>query len=426
MIGLNHRSAPVELRERLALTEEGLAAGLADLASFSTEAYILSTCNRTELYVVTGLADPWTALTRFLATRRGVPIADIEGRFYTASDDEAVRNLFRVASGLDSMVLGEAQILGQVREAFEVASAVGSVGRILGRVLPLALEIGKRARSETRIGRGALSPSSVAIELARRAVGDLGKSTVLVVGAGDAAQAATRALADAGVRAILVVNRSLPRAEHVASAVGGHAVPFVDLPAAVPSADIVICSTGAPEPIISADLLRGAMERRPDRPLLCIDIAVPRDVDPAANTVPGIQLYNIDDLEAVCATNLLERQQEIGAVEAIIGEGLEDYRSWCQTQHVTPTISALYQWADQIRQSEVDRTLRRLPTLSQDQRDLINTMTDSLVRRLLHGPVSALKAQSDQTEAAELAQGLRQLFALDADAPEGRRRTGSV
>jgi glutamyl-tRNA reductase len=309
-------------------------------------------------------------------------------------------------------VLGEAQVLGQVRDAFEAAISAGTVGPVLGRALPLALEIGKRARSETRIGWGAVSPSSVAVDIAKRALGQLRNRTVLVVGAGEAAQATVRSLADAGADDILVVNRSLGRAEEVAEAVGGRAVQYADLVEALSAADIVISSTSATEPIITAPDVRSAMSQRPDRSLLCVDIAVPRDIDPDVATIPSVHLHNIDDLEAACTANLQSRQREVAAVEAIVDAGVGDFREWQRVQELVPTIGALYQHAESIRRMEIDRTIPRLSSLSSGDRELIDVMTASIVRRLLHGPVSALKAQS-QDGGDDLARVVRELFDLD-------------
>ncbi len=413
LVGVNYRTAPLTLRERLAFTEGSLPAALHMLGEFASEAYILSTCNRTELYAVTGLDDPSSALIGLIADLRGIPTSELAGHTYTRSADGGVRHLLRVASGLDSMVLGEAQILGQVREAFETASQAGTIGPVLGRVLPLSLEVGKRARSETRIGWGAVSPSSVAVELAKRSLGQIRGLSVLVVGAGDAAQATVRSLADAGASEILVVNRSLERAEEVARAVGGRAIPFDDLVAGLRSADIVISSTSSSEPVISTADVAAAMSARPDRSLLCVDIAVPRDIDPEVSLVPNVLLYNIDDLEAVGTANLLNRQREVAAVEALVDSGVADYGEWRSIQELVPTIGALYQHAESIRRMEVDRTISRLHSLSSDDRELIDVMTASIVRRLLHRPIAALKARGHDPSGEDLARFVRELFALD-------------
>jgi glutamyl-tRNA reductase len=423
LLGVNHRSAPLALRERLALTEEQVPGALRELSVDADEAFVLSTCNRTELCVVSRGDDPGEDLFSILANRRDVTRDELAGHTYLLFGDAAVRHLFRVACGLDSMVVGESQILGQVRDAFELALSERTIGRVLGRVLPLALEVGKRARTETNISRGAVSPSSVAVQLARQALGDLQASSVLVIGAGDAAQATVRSLADAGVAQIVVANRSLTRAEDIASDVGGTAVPYAELSQALCCADIVISSTGAADHIVLADDLRVVAELRGGRPLLCIDIAVPRDIDPDAAKIPSIVLYNVDDLEALCAANLQERQREVAGVEEIVEEGLLEYRTWYSAQQVLPTIGALYQRAESIRRTELERTVRRLPALSAQDRDLIDVMTAAIVRRILHGPVAALKARTGDPDVQDLAQVVQELFAL---APEEFEAAGSA
>jgi glutamyl-tRNA reductase len=423
LLGVNHRSAPLELRERLALTDEQVPLALQALSADADEAYVLSTCNRTELYVVTRDSDPDEILFSILAERRNVARDALAGHAYLLAGDAAVRHLFRVACGLDSMVVGESQILGQVRHAFDLAQSEQSVGRVLGRVLPLALEVGKRARTETNISRGAVSPSSVAVQLARQALGDLEQRSVLVIGAGDAAQATVRSLADDGVAEIVVSNRSLSRAEAIASEVGGTAVPYAELSKALCRADIVISSTGAADHIVLADDLRVVAELRDQRPLLCIDIAVPRDIDPDAATIPSIVLYNVDDLEALCEANLKEREREVAGVEEIVEEGLLEYRTWYSAQQVLPTIGALYQRAESIRRTEMERTVRRLSALSAQDRDLIDVMTAAIVRRILHGPVAALKARTGDPDVQDLAQFVQELFALP---PEEYEAAGSA
>jgi glutamyl-tRNA reductase len=418
LVGVNHRSAPIALRERLTYTEEEIPATLQALSASAAEAYLLCTCNRTELYTVSEQPDTGTWLPDFLAHSRRVPRGDLEGHYYVRAGDEAVRHLLHVAAGLDSLVLGEAQILGQVGDAFKAASAAGTVGRVLGRLLPLALEVGKRARAQTRIGQGFVSISSAAVDLARTALGDLHACRVLVIGAGDAGQATARSLADAGVAEIVVANRSLQRAEEIAMAVGGRAIPQSEILPALESVDIVISSTGASEYLVSAAEVAPRMTCRQSRHLLCIDIAVPRDLDPRLAEIPGVLLYNVDDLKAVTAANLEDRQREVAAVNAIIDEGVEDFLAWRTVQQVVPTIGALYRRAEAIRRTEVDRTLRRLGTLSPDELNIIDAMTSSIVRRILHDPVTTLRARGADPEVRDLARSMQELFRLPADEPE--------
>lgn len=418
LVGFNHRSTPIGLREQLAYAEKEIPMALDELSMFVDEAYLLSTCNRTELYVV---ADPPVhvdSLLRYLAESRDVLFDALGGHYYAPRDDQAVQHLLEVASGLDSMVLGEAQILGQVADAFESASATGTIGRVLGRVLPLALEVGKRARTESRIGQGLVSTSSVAVDLARGALGDLRRRSVLVIGAGDAAHATVRSLRDAGVGRIVVANRSMERGEAIAASVGGVAIPQAEIVVALESVDMVISSTAATEHVVSATDVASAMARRDGRRLLCIDIAVPRDLDPTLAEIPGVLLYNVDDLEATCAANLEDRHREIAVVKTLVDEGVEDYRTWRTIQPVIPTIGALYRRAEAIRRAEVDRTLRRLGKLSESDLHLIDAMTSSIVRRILHDPVTTLRARGGDPDVQTLARSVQELFRLPSEDAE--------
>ena len=411
LVGASHHTAPIDLRERLALPETGLPAALTMLLEEAREALILSTCNRTELYLVGDDAATEALLERL----RGLTNHELNGSCYRLEEEAAVRHLLRVASGLDSMVLGETQILGQVKDAFEVALATGTVGRVLGRVLPLALEVGKRARSDTAISRRALSPSSVAVELARQALGDLRPLSALVLGAGEAGRATARCLKDAGVSRILVVNRTAGHGTDLARLVGGDPLPYEEFGRGLVEADIVIASTGASEHVITAAHVAEAALRREGRPLFCIDIAMPRDIDPAVAKIPGVVLHNIDDLEAICEANLSGRADEIAGVETIVEDGLSDYLEWRAVEPLVPTIGALYQRAEAIRSAELERTVPRLHRLSEEDRDLIDVMTASIVRRLLHTPVSALKARARDPRAALLAELTQELFALPSE-----------
>jgi len=415
VLGLNHRSAPVDLRERLAIGDDALAEALVRLTEQGSEAYILSTCNRTELYLVADDAEPHAALVQFLAQLQGVPPDDFDAHCYFMTDEDAAGHLFRVASGLDSMVLGEDQVLGQVRSAFQTAQAASTVQRVLGKLLPMAIEVGRRVRTETNIGRGSLSPSSVAVSLAQRTLGDLRSRSVLVIGAGEAGKATARSLVQAGVERILVTSRSAQHAQHVSEAVPAVSVPYAGLAEALHTADIAISCTSSSEHIVSVDELRNVMAQRPDRPLLCIDIAVPRDLDPAIAGIPAVHLYNIDDLEEACAENRDDRAREAEAAEAIVAEAVEEYRAWSWTAGVVPVVGALYERAEAIRRAEVERTLHRLVSLTPEDRALIDLMTSSIVKRLLHGPVAALKGHANGVDAAELSRLARELFALPVD-----------
>jgi glutamyl-tRNA reductase len=352
LLGIDHHSAPVALRERLAFVEDEIPGALRELTSTADEAYLLSTCNRTEIYAI-GAEHPISSLIGFIAEQRGVNPNELTGHSYAREGSAAVEHLLRVASGIESMVLGETQILGQVRDAYQTARDAGTIGRVLGRVLPLALEAGKRARTETAISRGALSASSVAVDLAHRLLDGLGGRAVLVIGAGEAGEATVRALIEGGAGDIIVANRSPERAERLASTLQGRAVPFTDLQHALEQVDIVISSTGAPEHIVTYDLVRRAMDER-----------------------------------------------------------LDDFRQWETTEQVIPMIGELYQRAETIRQTELERTLRRLPSLSDEERAMLDAMTASIVRRLLHTPVSVLKSSQEGPDGDAIASAMQQLFKL--------------
>ena len=413
LLGVNHRTASIGLRERLAFTDAELPLGLQQLRSVADEIYLLSTCNRTEVYAVG--ADPHLPreLAGLLVSNREAVESDLPDHCYVYEEEDAVRHLLSVASGLDSMVLGEAQILGQVRHAYEAARTAGTVGRVMGRVLPLSLEVGKRARTETSIGMGAVSISSVASELARQALGSLEGRAALVVGAGKASQIALLSLREEGIAEVLVANRTYDRAVETATAIQGRPIRFETLDDALAEVDIVLSCTDASRPVITAAQVEQAMARRAGRELLLVDIAVPRDIEPSVAGIPSVYLFNVDDLEAVSNTHLEGRTRAVEGVEAIVDEGLEKYRTWRRNQVVTPTIEALYHRAEGIRRAEVERTLRRLTSLDEDQRAQIDVMTSAIVRRLLHDPVTSLKSREESVEAANLAAQLRTLFHLD-------------
>jgi glutamyl-tRNA reductase len=313
------------------------------------------------------------------------------------------------------MVVGESQILGQVGDAFDVAAAAGTVGRVLGRVLPLALEVGKRARAQTRIGQGLLSVSSVAVQSARAALGDLRDCMVLVIGAGEAGEATVRSLLEAGVAGIVVANRSVERANQLAASVGGYVIPSTDILHALETVDIVISATGAGDYVVRAEDMRRIMQHREGRRLICIDIAVPRDLDPRLADVPGVVLHNVDDLEAISAGNLEGRRREVVQAEAIVERGIDDFIAWRSVEKMVPTIGALYQRADAIRRLELDRTLRRLGGLSADEQSAIEAMTSAIVRRILHDPVMTLRARGGDPEGPALVRSVQELFHLPAE-----------
>ena len=393
-VGLNHRTAPVEEREKVAFSAEDLPDALNRLHAELGNAVVISTCNRTELYATTaGGAHEADRLLDALAACKG---AQLHPRLtYFLSHDEAVRHMFRVACGIDSMVLGESQILGQVRDAMSAATQAGSLNGVLSRLLHSALRVGKRARSQTNIGRYAVSVSSAAVALARQTVGTLDGKTVLVISAGSTGELAANSLAESGAERILVTNRTPQRAAALARKIGGEAVPFSRLPRALAVSDIVISGTGAGEFVLRPETVAPAAADRNGNDLLLLDVAVPRDIDPAVRELSGVRLFDIDDIEAVSRANLRGRRREVLRVEAHVEDEVEEFMNWWRSLDVVPVIAALRERAEEIRDRELERTLRRLPGLDDEQRDRIEAMTRAIVKKMLDRPIARLKDGAD-------------------------------
>jgi glutamyl-tRNA reductase len=427
-LGLSHHTAPVELRERLSYSTTALRAALARFKSDAqgrapgqarppgiTELVVLSTCHRLELYTAapdSHEAGSFTSLLNFLMETHGPLAAGLEDRFYRLAGREAVEHLFCVAAGLDSMILGEPQVLGQVTDAYGLALEHGAAGLVLSALFRAAIHAGKRARAETGISRNPATLSSVAVKLAERIVGELASRRVLIVGAGEMAELAAEALRVRGVAQIAVVNRTRDRALLLAERWGAQALAFEQLAEALAEADIVLTSTGAPHVILTADIARAALATRPHRPLVCIDIAVPRDVDPEICRLPNVHYYDIDDLEAHLNGALAERQREVPRAKAILDEEAQAFLEWLRGLEIVPLIADLRAKADAIRRAEVEKTLRRLPHLGEAERRHIETLTEALVNKLLHDPTRRLKAEANNGQAAQYAAAVRDLFAL--------------
>lgn len=409
LVGISHKTAPVAVRERFALNGDDVGRALALLGEAHEGAAVLSTCNRTEVYL-TGPApvrDP-SGVIDAIARARGQSPPEGGAPFYVRTGKDAVRHLFRVAAGIESMVVGEAEILGQVRSAFAAATAAKTHNAVLSRLFHSAIRVGRRARNETGISRHAVSVSSTAVALARKTVGDLSSSTVLVVSAGGAGKLAARSLAEAGIRQMLVTSRTFERARELASDLGAAPVPFNRLDWALGQADIVITSTGASEFLIGPDLVRES-RNGDNRPLLLIDIAVPRDVDPSVRELPGVHLFDIDDLRSVARENLNARRAEIQRVEAIVEEEVARFSEWLRSLQVVPTIAALRKRAEAIQRAELARTLPRL-NLSEDARRRVEAMSAAIVKRLLHDPILRLKQEND---GERYVAAVRELFRLE-------------
>jgi glutamyl-tRNA reductase len=421
-LGVSHKTAPVAVRERLALPEGRAVSVLVELVADPAieEAVSISTCNRTELYIVA--SDPVEAETVVLsALSRQAELRPTEllGHLYSLRSNEAVEHLFSVAAGLESMIIGEAEIQGQVKRAYELALVEGVTGPITNRLFRDALAAGKRVRTETGVGRSRVSVSSVAVDLARGVMGELARRRVLVIGAGENGELTAQALRERGVSTVFVANRRYDRAIGLAQRFGGEAVRFDDLPVELMEADIVVSSTGSPHTIVGRDELELVMDTRAGRPLLLIDIAVPRDIDPTVRDLAGVTLYDIDDLQREVARNLSGREAEATRARALVEQEVSRFAEWMATLDVVPTIAALRARGDEIVEHVLQENGPHWESLSQTDRDRMEAMARSIVSRLLHEPTLRMKRAAEDGRFYAQLQALRELFALgdDGDSP---------
>ncbi len=419
-LGVSHKTAPVGLRERVALTDTGALELLSGLLADESvhEAVAISTCNRTEVYLVAG--DPVeaeTAVLGMLARRAGTRPTELAPAIYSLRNCDAARHLFRVTAGLESMILGEAEVQGQVRRAYELALGAGATGPLTNRVFTAALATGKRARSETAIGEGATNVPAVAVRLARDVLGELDGRRVIVLGTGETGELTAAALAGQGARTVFVANRRRERADSLARRFGGLVVGFDDFPAELGDADIVVASTSSPHAIMGAEELETVMAARERRPLLLIDIAVPRDVEPACAAVEGATVYDIDDLQAVVARHRSGREAEAERAEEIVEQEIQRFARWLGSLEVLPTIQALRGRAGTIVERVLAENAGRWETMSERDLDRIALVARAVANRLLHEPTVQLKdAPRDRAHAHMHL--LRELFALNDEAPE--------
>jgi len=430
-VGLNHRTAPVEIREQLTFTRHGLPAALERLhaAPGVDGCVILSTCNRTEIYISCQLEENgYRAGFDFLSQSCQVDRKNLGCYLYTLNTHHAVRHLFRVAAGLDSMILGEDQVLAQVAEAYELARSTGTTNNILNTLWQQAITTGKRVRTETLIDRNTVSVSYAAVELARQVFhGDLKGRTVLVLGAGKMSTLAARYLKDKGVTTVLVSNRSHDRAMALATAIGGRAVRLNALEEYLSRVDIVISCTAASHYILHREQVARAQRQRGDSPLMLIDIAVPRDIEPAVADLPGVKLYDIDDLQQVVLANLEERQQAARQAEGIIAAEVETFFRWLGSQYVVPTIIALKQKAEAIKDAELARACNRLGPLTPRQQKIIATLAGSIINQFLHDAVVNLKQAALTPRGHLYAEALHELFNLPVEGnQEGQEAATAV
>jgi glutamyl-tRNA reductase len=413
-LGLSHHEAPLELRERLALSSGQIPNALDTLGHYACEGVILSTCNRTEVYAVVGhRRSGREQLARFLSEVTGVPSADFASLAYDHWQDAAARHLFRVAAGLESLVVGEPQILGQVRDAFDASLKAESAGPHLSRLFRHARSVGKAARSKSAISRGAASVTFAAVELARATLGSLEGRRVLVIGAGETGALAASTLLKHGAAELLISNRTEERARWLAERNSARVIPFDRLADGIAESDIVVSCTSAPDHIAERGMVERAMVRRPTRPLLVMDIAVPRDFAADVGDVAGVTLRNVDDLHEIVQQNLGSRQREVEVVEALVEAEVVQFLSWWDGQEVTPTIAALVDRADRIREQEVSRALSRMNGISERDRQTVLALSSAIVNKLLHEPITRLKANRGSDSQASYVRALHDLFSLD-------------
>jgi len=415
VIGLNHRSVPLDLLERMTIDDSRLPKALHDVAAREhvSEAVVLSTCNRTEIYVVAEkFHGAYADLRNFLSEMAYLAPEDFSDHLYVQYDDDAVAHLFAVTSGLDSAVVGEAEILGQVRRAWERAQEEGTTGSSLNLLFRHALEVGKRARTETGISRNIASVSTAAVAMAGQRLGSLVGKRILVLGAGEMGEGMVRALASAGVDDVRIANRTWDRAVELAEHLGGRAVRLADLNDSLAEVDLLLTSTGASSMMLEHGDLARVMEARAGKPVLIVDVAVPRDVDPQAANLAGVTLLDMDDLRAFAEAGVNERRREVVAVEAMIAEELERFVAVSSAREVAPLVADLHERGESVRTAELDRFRARLGELDNRQIEAIEALTKGIVAKLLHDPTVGLKDAAGSPRGERLAEALRDLFDL--------------
>ena len=425
-VSISHRTAPVELRECVDFSRRGLESALEAIGArqLAREAVVLSTCNRAEIYAAAESDAAAEACGRFIAEFHGLPWDSVADHLVQYRGTDAADHLFRVAAGLDSLVVGEPQILGQVKNAFAAASGLKTTGALTNKLFTSAFSVGKRVRSETRLGEGAVSVSYAAIALARKIFGDFKNLSVLILGAGEMAKLTGVHLKAQHVKQLTIASRTLETAETLARHLGGRAVPWSAMGDALGAADIVVTATGAKEPVLTKARVEEAMRPRRSRPLFIIDIAVPRDVETGVGRLDQVFLYDIDDLQTIVKENLSRRTTEIQLAEAIVREEVERFGGWMQSREVLPTVIALRERFDAIRQSELKRLEPKLAPLSPEARARVDEITHLIVEKLLLTPTEQLKSTRDETLAVTYTDAVNRLFALEAEKAEKRDRDG--
>jgi glutamyl-tRNA reductase len=417
LVGINHKSAPVEVRERLAFSEDACSSGLRTLVDgeIVREGLIVSTCNRVEVLAETTkeqLSETIERVNRFLGGGEALPPSFLETHLYQHTDDQAVRHLFRVTSSLDSMVVGEPQVLGQVRRAYSIALEAGTAGRILNRLVHHAFRVAKRVRTETGIGANAVSISYMAVELGKKIFNSLQGHTALLVGAGEMAELSARHLIGAGVARVLLANRTEARAAILAAELGGEAINFERLPDYLAEADIIICSTAADEYVITEQMVREARGKRRNRPSFFIDISVPRNIDPGVGKLPNVFVFDIDDLESVISSNIREREREAERAELIVESETMQFQQALRVMDIGPTIGALKNKLQDIAKSELTRQRTRLGSLTVEQERAVEALLMSTVNKISHPLLSHMRRSSEASD-ADTIQAWRDIFGLE-------------
>jgi len=416
VVGLNHKVADVDVREKLAFDGPKLLEGLMRFKELPEvhEAVILSTCNRVELYAnVHDKEKAAESIREFLAEFHNIKRTSLDKALYMFDDIDAVKHVFRVASSLDSMIVGEPQILGQLKEAFELALEKKTTGVLLNKVMKKAISVAKRVRTETRIAENAVSISFAAVELARKIFIDLSKRACMLLGAGEMAELAARHLITNGVKEVMVANRTYERSCDLAKEFNGRPVKFDAFIDEMVHADIVICSTGAPDYIVRKNEMQKVMKERKQRQVFLIDISVPRNIDPEINGLDNVYLYNIDDLQGVVNANMFERQREAEKAEKIVQEEIETFIKWQASLDSVPTIKALRERAEEMKKEELDRLLNKVAGLGEKEREAIEYMATALMNKLIHPPTAALKDSSEDKES--LVALVRKLYGIDEE-----------
>lgn len=416
IVGLNHNTAGVEVREKLAFNGPKLEEGLLGLRGLKeiNEVVILSTCNRVEIFTnVNDTEEAKDAIKEYISKFHDIEPGLLEGALYFHTGSDAVKHSYRVASSLDSMVVGEAQILGQLKEAFEFALQKKATGVMLNKLMKKAISVAKRVRTETKIAENAVNISSAAVDLAKKIFSDISEKSVMLLGAGEMAELAARHLVSGGIREVVVANRTYATGEQLARKMGGRAVRFEEFLEEMVHSDIVICSTGAPTYVVTRPQMQSVMKKRKQKHVFIIDISVPRNIDPEINDMENVYLYNVDDLQDVADAGLEERRKEAEQAECIVEEEIEAFNRWQSSLDAVPTIVALREKAESIKKGELEKIMNRMPGLGEEEKKAMEQVASSIVNKIIHPPTAALKEDSEDKDV--LIATIKRLYGLDGE-----------